>query len=549
MNLALLFSYYFVILFSIIGYGYLSSFIYKSTNSISDVGFRGLLILILISYITNFFVPHSYIHNIGLISVGLCSFIFFYVRNKINKNFYIISLISFSIFFIGLLMYKNHDDFFYYHFPYTVSLITEKKIIGIGLLEHGFRTPSSIFYLNSLFFLPLINYHLLNIGAIFYLGFSNIFFIEKIVSRIREKKNDYILFLSLLSLIFINTGFYRIAEHGTDKSALILIFVFAVIYLDSLNDLKSKNFHLLQEYYGKLIVILLLIISLKSFYIIYLFLFLIWILQIQNFYPKKKLFNFLLINKLSYFFIVSISIFVLSVFLNTGCLIYPASFTCFANLEWSIPIDQVDQMKDHYSLWSKAGINPNSRVVNPELYLNNFNWVINWVNIYFFTKVTDFLSIILLISIIGIYYLRNNKKKINKEKNFLFFYFFVFLFFIEWFVNHPALRYGGYTPIALLVFIPVSYYISCHTLFSETLKKRIFTLIILSFVIFTVKNVIRIDNEIKKYNYSPISSPYYNIIDNAFYFQKMISKIDKKRKKFDKRFYLILNQDLINSTN
>ena len=72
-------------------------------------------------------------------------------------------------------MHKTHDDFFYYHFGYTFSLIEYKKIIGLGNLEHGFRTPSSIFYLNSLFYLPIIELSLINSGVIFYMIFSNFF--------------------------------------------------------------------------------------------------------------------------------------------------------------------------------------------------------------------------------------------------------------------------------------------------------------------------------------------------------------------------------------
>ena len=127
---------------------------------------------------------------------------------------------------MGLLISKNHDDFFYYHFGYTLSLINFTKIIGIGHLEHGFRTPSSIFYLNSLFYLPYIKYFMLHSGAIFFMIFSNFFFIEKI-SYLRKikSKNYYLLFLATFSLIFINTVFYRIAEHGTDRSAFLLIFV------------------------------------------------------------------------------------------------------------------------------------------------------------------------------------------------------------------------------------------------------------------------------------------------------------------------------------
>ena len=171
-------------------------------------------------------------------------------------------------------MYKNHDDFFYYHFPYTFSLITQKKIIGIGLIEHGFRTPSSLFYLNSLFYLPLIDYFLLNAGATYIMGFSNLFFLEKIIYYLKEKKTNIILFLSLFSLLVTNTVFSRIAEHGTDRSALILIFVFAIYYLESLRTGYKNNQNHFIEYYEKIIIILLLIVSLKSFYIIYLIIFL-----------------------------------------------------------------------------------------------------------------------------------------------------------------------------------------------------------------------------------------------------------------------------------
>ena len=69
-------------------------------------------------------------------------------------------------------MYKNHDDFITYHFPYTLSLINYKKIIGLGHITSGFTTPSSIFYLNSLFYLPYLEYHLYHMSAILIMGFS-----------------------------------------------------------------------------------------------------------------------------------------------------------------------------------------------------------------------------------------------------------------------------------------------------------------------------------------------------------------------------------------
>ena len=57
-------------------------------------------------------------------------------------------------------------------------------------------------------------------------------------------------------------------------------------------------------------------------------------------------------------------------------------------------------MKIWYEQWSKAGAGPNYSVENVSLYLSDFNWVKNWFDKYFFTKVSDALLVILLIIII-----------------------------------------------------------------------------------------------------------------------------------------------------
>ena len=140
-------------------------------------------------------------------------------------------------------------------------------------------------------------------------------------------------------------------------------------------------------------------------------------------------------NKFTYLFILSLSLFVLQVFLNTGCLVYPASFTCFDSLQWAIPIDQVKQMHSWYELWSKSGASPNFRVENPEIYLTNFNWFARWVDLYFFTKVTDTLLIIFLISLICVFLFINKKNKLINNNNYKLLYLFLILFFFEWFIT------------------------------------------------------------------------------------------------------------------
>ena len=69
-----------------------------------------------------------------------------------------------------------------------------------------------------------------------------------------------------------------------------------------------------------------------------------------------------------------------------------------------------------------------------------------------------------------IFFFKKNKTKFifdKKIKNILTLYFFIFILFVEWFINHPALRYGGYILIALITFIPIS-------LILEKNQKKIF---------------------------------------------------------------------------
>ena len=552
-KLLILLLFYFSITFSIIGYGNIFSLILNRKYSIGEKGLNGILLLIIISYLTNFFSPHSLSHNLFIISIGLLNF-FYYLFQDFRDNLKKLKIvfIVFLILFIGLLMYKNHDDFYYYHFSYTLSLIEYKKILGLGLLNHGFRTPSSIFYLNSLFYLPYIKYFMINSGAIFIMGFANIIFLEKINNLLKAKKTSLILFLLILSFIYINTAFYRLAEHGTDRSALILIFLLVITYMESIGTLKKVfNTNNFINYYEKIIILLLLIISLKSFYLIYLSLFLMWLYQFRFSISKKKIISTFSKNIFTYIFILGLSLSVLHVFLNTGCLVYPASFTCFDNFQWAIPIEQVQQMKSWYSLWSKGGASPTFRIEDPELYLANFNWVFHWVKTYFFTKGTDAIFVIFLISIICLFALMNvkNKNYVGYNHNYNPLFIILIILFLEWFINHPALRYGGYTLLALMFFIPLSIFLEKKVSFNNKFKKKVIILIIIALSFFVIKNISRLNKEYLKYQYNILSNPYFHINENSFYFQKILADLQRKYKKDNDSFYLILNYNLINNDN
>tara|TARA_Y100001970_G_scaffold283574_1_gene399026 strand:+ start:5021 stop:6721 length:1701 start_codon:yes stop_codon:yes gene_type:complete len=531
-NFLLFFSYYFIIIFSALGYGLIFSKLINKKIHYDNLGYIGLLgiyILIFYSYLSNLFLAHSQIHNSIVLVIGLFFFIFF-IRGKLKKfkKEIIYSSLVFLCLFISIILFKNHDDFPYYHFPYTYYLTQHSFYFGVGEFNHGFRTPSSIFYINSLFYLPYIEYYLFNISQVLVLGFVNIILIKKIgclfISKIKNQKINYINYLSLLSFIFINIFFYRIAEHGTDRSAQILIFllIIEIFYLKDLKKIKSENL-----FYIYLLIAI--IISLKAFYVLYITLFVP--LLILVYYQKKKLlesFNFLIFNKFFVIFSASFVLVLFSYFANTGCLIYPVSFTCFTNLSWSISDLEVQMMNNWYELWSKAGATPNFRVENPDEYIKNFNWVANWIDKYFFNKVLDFiLGLIFLILIVIIFFKKNFfSKKILPINNYAFLiYIIIFLLGLEWFFNHPALRYGGYSLIALIFFIPISLKLQTK---KEDIKKYTsysFILIFITASIFIGRNINRIVKEVEIYNYEPFQKVFYSVDSNNFRIEQKMTKL------------------------
>lgn len=541
-QILLLLFFYFLILYSILGYGKILTLINSNYQASSFDGLFGIAFLILISYLTNFFFPHNYLHNSIILIIGLIIFIY-----DLNKNFlkrildYRDISIIFSIIFIGILIFKNHDDFYYYHFPYTIILTEFEKIFGLGNLNHGFRTPSSIFYLNSLFYLPIIKYFMINSGAIYILGLSNFILYKLIKSLLDLNKFNHILFLSLLSLIYINSTFARLAEHGTDRSALILIFLMSIFYLKSLDFENSRiNLKYFDNYYSKLAILFGIIISLKAFYLIYSVIFIIWFLQIKKFLDIKKFSSLIFKNFYTYFVLTIFVLTIFTMFSNTGCLIYPASFTCFENLSWSIPVDQVNQMKLWYEQWSKAGASPNFRVEDPQTYVSNLNWVNNWIEAYFFNKVSDNILVISFISIfIFFLFSYNSKKKDNTKKNFLLFYFLICLLFIEWFYNHPTLRYGGYTLLALIFFIPVSIFLSGYKLDTELTKKKTYSIFFLIVLIFMTRNIMRIEKEYRQYDYNPFKSAFFYLNKDGFILNDTVKK---KFKNTNKKFLVITSK-------
>ena len=93
---------------------------------------------------------------------------------------------------------------------------------------------------------------------------------------------------------------------------------------------------------------------------------------------------------------------------------------------------------------------------------------------------------------------------------------------LEWFFNHPSLRYGGYIIFALIFFIPLSHLLSKYEI-SKNFTFKVLTLFVLVASIFIGRNIDRIFYELNFYK--------ANFERNMFFFtDKSHFRIDTKLK-------------------
>tara|TARA_Y100000591_G_C21826805_1_gene697145 strand:+ start:529 stop:2214 length:1686 start_codon:yes stop_codon:yes gene_type:complete len=514
-DIIIFFTFYYIILLSIIGYGiFFHNICFSSLKSLSEpqsiyIGFYGLFFITLISLFTSIFVPHSFFHNIIILIFG----IFAFFRIQINGKKKFIKIIFFlSLFFISaLLISKTHDDFSYYHLPFTKYLTEQKVIFGMGHLNHGYNLLSSLFFLNSVFYLPFIEYYSFHFTLIIFLIFFNYFIFKEILYT---KNSDIIKYLYLFSLIFFNLSFNRLAEYGTDKAGQLLIVLVIIKLIQNVCFSKEKNW---ADKILFLIPLLAFCISLKTYFLPYI---LLGILVIFLYFRSFKILNLIFYSKSFAFFLLLLALNFIHHFISTGCIISPLPYTCFGeSVIWGKDIEVINNLSVWLEQWAKAGAGPNFRVDNVEEYLVNFNWVSNWFDKYFLVKFLDQLAILLtsfllIFLIYKKFELKNDKIFLNKK--IYYFYFTILIIFLIWFCKHPTLRYGGYSVVFLTLSIPVTIIFENFKNRKFFFKRSIFLVIFVS-ILFNVKNLNRINKEFERGDlYQFKNFPFYAIQDKKF---------------------------------
>jgi hypothetical protein len=496
----LLYFYLILIISSVLGYGFLlANFLNKNLlkYNLGYIGILGLLVLVLISYSTIFVLKHDYAHNLIIHIIGLVSFVYFFRKLKLDKD-YILLIILIFLLSSSIFILKNHDDFSYYHLTYSLGLTENKIQLGLGNFWHGYRHHSSLFYLNSLIFLPYIKYYLFHSIGFITLIFVNFICLNFIFNKKKFENFNYLYIFYLLVFAYINVKFYRLGEYGTDIAAQLIVLILIPLILITLK--KNLNKSDFKSNIQLLILFICYLITVKTYFIVYtLFLFLILIL----YYKNSNFINLFFISRTT---IVAALAFILFSLVNlsyTGCIVYPLKETCFSQqLSWALTQKDVGKMKIWFEQWSKGGASPNHRTENPEEYIKGFNWLKGWTNIYFFNKGLENLISILFLSILFIIIFNRNKKTFPKnfDKNYYKIAFVLLILFGEWFYKHPALRYGGYSLLASLIFLPTSLFLSNSFIERKVKKKLVTTIIVTSLLIFNARNIVRVNKEIKQYN-------------------------------------------------
>ena len=72
------------------------------------------------------------------------------------------------------------------------------------------------------------------------------------------------------------------------------------------------------------------------------------------------------------------------------------------------------------------------------------------------------------------------------------------LLLVEWFLNHPSLRYGGYIIFSLIFFIPLCNFLTKYEI-SKNFNTKVFVIFSLVVLIFVSRNIDRIIYEINFY--------------------------------------------------
>ena len=464
----------------------------------------GAILLSLAALLLNFFFPLNKLTN--SITYLLIILLYFSTNKfKLNKKAFEVILYT-SILTSEFLIYSNinRPDAGLYHLPYVSILNSEKIILGLSNLHFRFGHISIIQYLSAL----NNNFLFGDIGILIPLAslasFIIIYFHYEIIkfykSKIEINENYFFCFFTLIYIFFkIN----RYSEFGNDAIAHLGYFYLISCFL-KLNLQKINYFH-----FNHIFLISIFIFMNKNTMIFSFLLPLIMFLFIND---KIQIFKRSLFS-LTFFFLL---LWILKNSLTTGCLIYPLKETCFDTL-WSNQI-LTNNVSLQSEAWSKGWSN-NKLPLSQNEFVENFNWLNTWINTHgkiFLNKVLTyiFISIFFIIFFLG---KKNDNFRYDKMKIFISFFVCIIgtFFFL---IKFPIYRYGFSFLISLII---LTFLISFKDYINgKKIKKVSKYLVIISFLVFSTKQLTRIYFKFDGFEQSKVLPSLYQLGDEKINYEK-----------------------------
>lgn len=464
---------------------------YIEPNSIFFQILKGIILVSFFALLIHFFLPlNIYINSFLILTIIILSFFngnIYLVKKNIDKLLIISFISTLFIIFSNI----NRPDAALYHLPYVSYLNEQKLVIGLNNIHFRFGVSSIIQYLSA------INYNILfGVNGISVplsiLALTIIFyFLEKIISCIKNKNFDLEFFFILFVTIFIAYKMNRYSGYGNDNTTHLLYFLLISILL---NSEYKKNFDLI-------CYISIFIFLNKNTYI------LVFLIPLIYFFKNKIHYNRInFIKKIISPYAVFLYLWLIKNVLISGCIIFPMKSSCFSDLSWSKEQKTVAQISESGEAWSK-GWPQYDGDLNIEDFNKKFQWVSAWTKTHakLILKILlpYILFLILIVCLIRFQKEKDSFLKKNKDLNLIISInlIFVFIFFFKF----PLLRYGSSYLITLISLLFISQINKFNINFVNKLTKILFLLII---VVFNLKQIMKIKNNFHR---EYLNKPWPNI--------------------------------------
>ncbi len=511
LNSLIFISYILFLFISIIGFGLVFS---KFSNIINDgrkkvlfgeTGIFSLLLLIPISIIINFFYNINFIISSTIFISGILFFLIF-IDIKKNLKKILILIFSLLLFTPYFFIFTHHDDFFYYHLPYLNILQSFKIVFGLVNLNNVLVYPQNLWFnIFSLFRLPIIDYN----GIQVLNGVFTFLFILFCYENYLNSKINRIKILSLFNIVFILTLFSRLKDHGAEIiPQLLMLMVLQLCFILLFDSNIDKKKIIIKLSFIFLIAVLLRLSSIIILPFV-IFIYLINFKILKDFLKEKK---FIMIVSFLIFIVFSKNI------INSGCFIYPLSFTCFnqKQISWSIDkeIPKINEnvilsftrgwmiyAKENTKNSNKFIFNPKNNILTHSEYLSKGPsfWIKYWLKDADIIRIINafliglFIFLVLFIENIKTINLKISRARNSKINLSLLFLFLSIMFWL--FLSTPSTRYGGYA--IFIAFISLLKIFLLNIIFENKIKINItfIVTIFLSLSFFYYKNISRIEFE------------------------------------------------------